>query len=160
MTMNPMIRFAVQDDAPSILILIQGLADFENASSQVVITTEDLIRDGFGANPKFRCYVAELDHKIVGMALFYQRYSTWKGPTIHLEDLMVQEAFRGQGIGSLLYRAVLSFAQENKVRRVNWEVLDWNTPAIDFYEKSGAEVSKEWRMVSMTDQSLTAYLDS
>ncbi len=162
--MEPLIRFATKDDAPAILRLIQGLADFEKASDQVVITVEDLERDGFGTDPKFWCYVAEvhLEQKveIVGMALFYPRYSTWKGPTIHLEDLMVQEEFRGQGIGTALYRSVLSYAKGCGVKRVNWEVLDWNTPAVDFYEKSGANVLKEWRVVSMDGLALSAYLES
>jgi GNAT superfamily N-acetyltransferase len=166
--MKPLIRFATKDDTPAIMRLIQGLADFEKAPDQVVITAEDLVRDGFGIDPKFMCYVAEIRHEIhpqnesqiVGMALFYPRYSTWKGPTIHLEDLMVQEEFRGQGVGTALYRAVLSYARTRNVRRVNWEVLDWNTPAIDFYEKSGADVLKEWRVVSMDDQALSAYLNS
>lgn len=162
--MKPSIRFATKDDAAAILQLIQGLADFEKASDQVVITAEDLMRDGFGTDPKFWCYVAEVhresEMEIVGMALFYPRYSTWKGPTIHLEDLMVQEELRGQGVGTALYRSVLSFAKARGVKRVNWEVLDWNKPAIDFYEKSGANVLKEWRVVSMDGHALSAYLES
>lgn len=162
--MQPFIRFATKDDAPAIIRLIQGLANFEKASDQVVITADDLVRDGFGTNPKFWCYVAEIpgeiETEIVGMALFYSRYSTWKGPTIHLEDLMVQEEFRGQGVGTALYRSVLTFARERKVRRVNWEVLDWNTPAIEFYVKSGADILKHWHVVSMDDQALEAYLES
>ena len=144
--MQPFIRFATK------------------ASDQVVITADDLVRDGFGTNPKFWCYVAEIpgeiETEIVGMALFYPRYSTWKGPTIHLEDLMVQEEFRGQGVGTALYRSVLTFARERKVRRVNWEVLDWNTPAIEFYVKSGADILKHWHVVSIDDQALEAYLES
>lgn len=166
--MKPIIRFATKEDAPAIMRLIQGLADFEKAPDQVVITAEDLVRDGFGADPKFLCYVAEVrkenqeqnQSQIVGMALFYPRYSTWKGPTIHLEDLMVQEEFRGQSVGTALYRAVLSYARAQNVKRVNWEVLDWNTPAIEFYEKSGADVLKQWRVVSMDDQALSGYLNS
>ncbi len=162
--MKPLIRFAKKDDAAAILRLIQGLADFEKASEQVTITVDDLLRDGFGTVPKFWCFVVEIQveaaTQIVGMALFYNRYSTWKGPTIHLEDLMVQEEFRGQGVGTALYRAVLSFAKERKVRRVNWEVLDWNTPAIEFYEKSGADVLKQWHVVSMDDKALESYLES
>ncbi len=162
--MKPLIRFAKKDDAAAILRLIQGLADFEKASEQVTITVDDLLRDGFGTVPKFWCFVVEIQveaaTQIVGMALFYNRYSTWKGPTIHLEDLMVQEEFRGQGVGTALYRAVLSFAKERKVRRVNWEVLDWNTPAIEFYEKSGADVLKQWHVVSMDEKALESYLES
>lgn len=157
--MKPLIRLAVKEDAEDLLRLIKGLAAYEKAHEQVVLKAEDLVRDGFGAEPKFWCYVAERDQRIVGMALFYLRYSTWKGPVVHLEDLMVEKDHRSQGIGSALYQAVLSFAREKKVRRVNWEVLDWNSPAIEFYEKSGAEVLKEWRVVSMSDQVLNEYLD-
>ncbi len=157
--MKPLIRLAVKEDAEDLLRLIKGLAAYEKAHEQVVLLAEDLVRDGFGAEPKFWCYVAERDQRIVGMALFYFRYSTWKGPVVHLEDLMVEKTHRSQGIGSALYQAVLSFAREKKVRRVNWEVLDWNSPAIEFYEKSGAEVLKEWRVVSMSDQALNEYLD-
>ena len=157
--MKPLIRLAVKEDAEDLLRLIKGLAAYEKAHEQVVLLAEDLVRDGFGAEPKFWCYVAERDQRIVGMALFYFRYSTWKGPVVHLEDLMVEKDHRSQGIGSALYQAVLSFAREKKVRRVNWEVLDWNSPAIEFYEKSGAEVLKEWRVVSMSDQVLNEYLD-
>lgn len=157
--MKPLIRLAVKEDAEDLLRLIKGLAAYEKAHEQVVLKAEDLVRDGFGAEPKFWCYVAERDQRIVGMALFYFRYSTWKGPVVHLEDLMVEKDHRSQGIGSALYQAVLSFAREKKVRRVNWEVLDWNSPAIEFYEKSGAEVLKEWRVVSMSDQVLNEYLD-
>ena len=157
--MKPLIRLAVKEDAKDLLRLIKGLAAYEKAHEQVVLLAEDLVRDGFGAEPKFWCYVAERDQRIVGMALFYFRYSTWKGPVVHLEDLMVEKAHRSQGIGSALYQAVLSFAREKKVRRVNWEVLDWNSPAIEFYEKSGAEVLKEWRVVSMSNQALNEYLD-
>lgn len=157
--MKPLIRLAVKEDAEDLLRLIKGLAAYEKAHEQVVLKAEDLVRDGFGAEPKFLCYVAERDQRIVGMALFYLRYSTWKGPVVHLEDLMVEKDHRSQGIGSALYQAVLSFAREKKVRRVNWEVLDWNSPAIEFYEKSGAEVLKEWRVVSMSDQVLNEYLD-
>ena len=157
--MKPLIRLAVKEDTEDLLRLIKGLAAYEKAHEQVVLKAEDLVRDGFGAEPKFWCYVAERDQRIVGMALFYFRYSTWKGPVVHLEDLMVEKDHRSQGIGSALYQAVLSFAREKKVRRVNWEVLDWNSPAIEFYEKSGAEVLKEWRVVSMSDQVLNEYLD-
>lgn len=157
--MKPLIRLAVKEDAEDLLRLIKCLAAYEKAHEQVVLKVEDLVRDGFGAEPKFWCYVAERDQRIVGMALFYFRYSTWKGPVVHLEDLMVEKDHRSQGIGSALYQAVLSFAREKKVRRVNWEVLDWNSPAIEFYEKSGAEVLKEWRVVSMSDQALNEYLD-
>lgn len=157
--MKPLIRLAVKEDAEDLLRLIKCLAAYEKAHEQVVLKVEDLVRDGFGAEPKFWCYVAERDQRIVGMALFYFRYSTWKGPVVHLEDLMVEKDHRSQGIGSTLYQAVLSFAREKKVRRVNWEVLDWNSPAIEFYEKSGAEVLKEWRVVSMSDQVLNEYLD-
>jgi len=157
--MKPSIRLAVKEDAPDLLRLIEELAEFEMARDQVVITVENLVKDGFGPKPKFWCYVAECNHEIVGMALFYYRYSTWKGPVIHLEDLMVDEAYRSKGVGKALYQAVLRYANERKVRRVNWEVLDWNSPAIEFYEKSGAQILKEWRVVSMSDYALNKYLN-
>ncbi len=97
----------------------------------------------------FRLLVAELEGKIIGMALYYYRYSTWKGKTIHLEDLIVTETLRGTGAGTALYNAVLEQGKRDGVRRVEWNVLDWNTPAIEFYEKSGAAVLQDWRVVHM-----------
>ncbi len=144
-------------DCQSILTLIQELATFEKEPNAVEINVEDLERDGFGDNPKFQGFVAEVENKIVGIALFYERYSTWKGTTLHLEDLIVTQSMRNKGIGSALYKAFLSYAYEKKVRRVEWAVLDWNTHAIDFYKKTGATILKDWRVAQMTYEQLKKY---
>jgi ribosomal protein S18 acetylase RimI-like enzyme len=139
---------------PSVLRLIKELAKFENEPEAVEVTVENLINSGFKKKPAFKVYVAEKEERIVGMALFYERYSTWKGKAIHLEDLIVEEEFRGKGIGNALYTEVLKYAYKNNFKRVAWEVLDWNTPAIDFYESTGAKLLKEWRVVHMDEKSL------
>lgn len=153
-----MIRFAEKEDMTSVLKLIQELADFENEPDAVIITAEDLIRDGFGSNPKFHCLVAEEEAEIVGMALFYPRYSTWKGPTFHLEDLIVTQSSRGNGFGKELYSAFINFAAQKQVKRIEWAVLDWNTHAIDFYKKSGADVLDDWKTVQMDDHAIASYI--
>jgi GNAT superfamily N-acetyltransferase len=148
------IREANPSDMPSVLRLIKELAKFENEPEAVEVTVDNLINNGFKKNPAFIAYVAEIEDRIVGMALFYERYSTWKGNAIHLEDLIVEEKFRGKGIGNALYTEVLKYAYEFDFKRVAWEVLDWNTPAIDFYKSTGAKVLKEWRVVHMDERSL------
>jgi GNAT superfamily N-acetyltransferase len=151
------IRKGTKEDMPAVLELIKELAAFENEPDAVVVTTEELVNDGFGTNPLFDTFVAEVDGKIIGMALFYYRYSTWKGKTIHLEDLIITEAMRGTGAGSALYKEVIKFAKTKGVRRVEWAVLDWNTPAITFYEKSGAKVFDDWRTVQMDEHGITRF---
>ena len=151
------IRKGTENDMPAVLGLIKELAVFEKEPEAVVVTVDELLRDGFGNNPLFHTFVAERDGEVIGMALFYYRYSTWKGKTIHLEDLIVKEEFRGTGAGSALYREVIQFAAIEKVRRVEWVVLDWNTPAIKFYEKSGAEVLSDWRTVQMDEKGMTQF---
>ena len=153
-----MIRFAQKEDMSSVLLLIQELADFENEPDAVVISEEDLIRDGFGTHPIFHCLVAEEEGKVVGMALFYPRYSTWKGPTFHLEDLIVTQSLRGKGYGKELYSAFIQFAAQKKVKRIEWVVLDWNTHAIDFYKKSGADVLDDWKTVQMDENAIASYV--
>ncbi|MFP9114020.1 GNAT family N-acetyltransferase [Flavobacterium sp. RHBU_3] len=151
------IRRGQKEDMPAVLELIRELAIFEKEPDAVVITVADLERDGFGPQPLFETYVAEQNGEIIGMALFYYRYSTWKGKTIHLEDLIVKESHRGTGAGSALYAAVMEYAKSLGLRRVEWAVLDWNTPAINFYEKSGAKILETWRTVQMDEQGLTAF---
>src|SRR3954468_21018596 len=148
------IRKGNPEDMKAVLELIQELAIFEKEPEAVVITEEDLIRDGFGEKPLFNVFVAEIENEkqqkeIVGIALYYYRYSTWKGKTIHLEDLIVKEKMRGTGLGSALYAKIIEQGKIDKVRRVEWNVLDWNTPAIDFYIKSGARILRDWRVVQM-----------
>jgi len=151
------IRKGIVQDMPAVLELIKELAVFENEPDAVVLTVADLERDGFCSNPLFNTFVAEINGKIIGMALFYYRYSTWKGRTIHLEDLIVTESLRGTGAGSLLYKEVFKFAKQQGVRRVEWAVLDWNTPAINFYEKTGATVFTNWRVAQMNEEGITSF---
>lgn len=155
-----MIRFARKEDMSSVLSLIQELADFEKEPDAVIITEEDLLKDGFGVDPKFHCLVAEKVGTIVGMALFYPRYSTWKGVTLHLEDLIVTQSLRGEGYGKDLYTAFITFAAEKWVKRIEWVVLDWNTHAIDFYKKNGAHVLDDWNTVQMDENAIAAYVKS
>ena len=158
--MNFTIRKAKKEDAESILELIQHLADFEKEPEAVVVTVEEIEQDGFGQQPLFQTLIAEIDKKVVGMALYYYRYSTWKGKTIHLEDLIVFESYRKQNIGRALYDKVLQQAYKEKVRRVEWNVLDWNTPARDFYINTGAQILKGWEVVQMDKEGLIAYINN
>lgn len=152
------IRKANLGDLTEVLSLIQELATFEKEPDAVELTVEELAREGFGEHPLFRILIAETADQIVGMALFYPRFSTWKGRTIHLEDLIVKESQRGKGIGRLLYSEVMKIAFEEGVRRVEWVVLDWNTPAVEFYKKTGAQVLGDWRTVQMDQQGLANFI--
>ncbi|MBT8319336.1 MAG: GNAT family N-acetyltransferase [Gramella sp.] len=153
------IRDARPEDMSEVLELIRELAVFEKEPEAVVIGEKDLIRDGFGENPAFHCFVAEADGKIEGMALVYFRYSTWKGKTVHLEDLIVREAFRGKGLGSALYTEVIKYASKQNVKRTEWVVLNWNTDAADFYRRSGANVMEDWDTVQMDEDAMHAFLE-
>jgi len=157
--MNLKLRTAKKSDMESVLFLIKELAIFEKEPNAVEIKVETLINDGFGEKPAFKVFVAELDNKIVGMALFYERYSTWKGKSIHLEDLIIQNQYRGKGIGSALYKKVLNYAYINNYKRVAWEVLNWNTVAIDFYKSTGAIVFDEWRIAQMDKKGLKNFVN-
>ena len=163
------IREGQIEDMPAVLTLIKELAAFEKEPEAVIITVDDLIRDGFGENPLFHTFVASINddskdskqtEQIVGVALYYYRYSTWKGRTIHLEDLIVKEKMRGSGIGKALYKEVIAQGKKDNVNRIEWAVLDWNTTAIDFYEKSGAKVLKDWRVAQMDKNGIDNFLTS
>ena len=159
------IRVGQKEDMASVLKLIQELADFEKEPDAVIITVEDLIRDGFGEQPLFHVFVAETDSdsnnkEIVGIAFYYYRYSTWKGKIIHLEDLVVKHDRRGQGISYALYSEIMKQAQRDNVKRIDWNVLDWNTPAIDFYEKTGAKVLKEWHVAQMDEAGIADFIEN
>ena len=154
------IRKVTKNDMPSVLELIQELATFEKEPDAVVVTVDDLVRDGFSENPLFQCFVAEVDNEIIGMALYYYRFSTWKRKTIHLEHLTVKENNRGTGAGFALYKEIIKQGKAENVRRIEWNVLDWNTPAIDFYEKSGAKVLGDWRVVHMDDKGIEQFLNT
>jgi GNAT superfamily N-acetyltransferase len=153
------VRFGEQKDVPSLLRLIKELAYFEKELEAVEITEETLLTYGFGENQMFKFFVAESDDEIVGIALFYERFSTWKGPTIHLEDLIVTQSKRKLGIGKALYGKVLQYAYTNNYKRVAWEVLDWNTNAIEFYENSGAKYLSDWSVVQMNEEGLLNFVN-
>ncbi len=152
------IRKGEKSDMKAVLELIRELAVFEKEPNAVVVTVEDLERDGFSENPLFHTFVAKINNEIVGVALYYYRYSTWKGKTIHLEDLIVKEKMRGSGIGFALYSKIIEQGKKDKVRRIEWAVLDWNTPAIDFYKKSGAKVLDDWRVAQMDENGINEFL--
>ena len=154
------IRKGEKKDMKVVLDLIQELATFEKEPDAVVVTVADLERDGFGDYPLFYTFVAEVDGEIVGIALYYYRYSTWKGKTIHLEDLIVKEKMRGSGLGFALYSKIIEQGKIDEVRRIEWAVLDWNTPAIDFYIKSGAKVLDDWRVAQMDEKGINEFLKS
>lgn len=156
--MDLSIREADASDMKRVLELIQELATFEKEPDAVEVTEKDLI-DGLTAEqPLFTCFVAEVDGVVQGMALCYPRYSTWKGPTVHLEDLIVTQSLRGKGVGKALYSAVMKHAFDKKVRRVEWVVLDWNKNAIDFYESTGAAVDAQWNIAQMNEVALKNYV--
>lgn len=156
--MKVKIRKAIFDDSEAILALIKELAVFEKEPDAVEVSLLDIQSDGFGENPKFHCFVAEVNERVVGMALFYPRYSTWKGPTFHLEDLIVTASMKGKGVGTKLYSAFIEYGQQKGVHRIEWSVLDWNEPAISFYKKSGARVLSDWFTVQMNKEQMNSYL--
>ena len=153
------IRDAEAKDMVQVHKLIKELAVFEKEENAVEVTVEDLIRDGYGPQKLFHCYVAEANRDVVGMALLYNRYSTWKGPIIHLEDLIVTEAMRGSGLGAALLTKVVEHGHQLGVRRINWEVLDWNDPAITFYESRGAKVLRDWNVVHLDEKGIKTFLN-
>ncbi len=158
--MKYIIRDAAATDMPQVLKLIEELAVFENEGDAVEISVDNLIADGFGVHKKFHCFVAEQLGAVVGLALVYPRYSTWKGPVLHLEDLIVTEQMRGSGVGTALLNRVVQYGHELGVKRICWEVLDWNEPAITFYESKGANVMRDWDVVHLNEQGIRAYLDN
>jgi len=141
---NATIRSANKSDMPSVLELIQELATYENEPNAVINTVAQLEKDGFGDTKVFDCIVAETGGDVVGFALYFTGYSTWKGRTLYLEDFLVKKAFRGTGIGKLLFDEVVAEAKRRGVNRMDWQVLDWNEPAIAFYKKNNALLDGEW----------------
>ena len=153
--MATIIRPATAPDVSLILALIRGLAEYERAPEQVIATEEDLLRDGFGPNPFYFCLIAEHDDKPAGFAFYFFDYSTWIGrPGIYLEDLFVYPELRGLGIGKALLKQVAAIAVEKGCARLKWSVLDWNTPAIDFYKSMGGELMDEWTNVRIQGEAL------
>lgn len=157
--MSMTIRNAVPGDVALILEFIRGLAVYEREPDAVTATEADLLRDGFGENPYFHCLIAEQDgpngRQATGFAFYFFNYSTWTGrPGLYLEDLFVNPEFRGLGIGKALLARVAAIAVEKSCPRLQWEVLDWNTSAVDFYAALGADFLDEWRNVRMTGEAL------
>ena len=151
------IRFAASTDVPLILRFIHELAAYEREPDAVVATEADLLRDGFSERPFFHCLIAEEDGLPAGFALYFFNYSTWRGrPGIHLEDLFVRPEFRGKGIGKTLLIKIAEIAVENQCARFQWDVLDWNQTAIDFYQSLGAQFMSEWRIMRVSGEALAA----
>src|SRR5579863_1183516 len=153
--MGTSIRKATASDAAQILEFIHALAAFERAPDAVVATEEGLTRDGFGPHPFFHCLIADYNGQPAGFAFYFFNYSTWVGrPGIYVEDLFVLPQFRRRGIGTELLKRVAAIALENGCQRLQWQVLDWNTPAIDFYRTIGGEFMDEWRTVRLNGEAL------
>jgi len=157
---NIIIREAVPADYTRVLALIKELAAFEKEPDAVDVTVEELLEGASGATPLFTCFVGEVAGRIAGIALCYFRFSTWKGKTVHLEDLIVTENMRGMGLGKKLYDRVLLYAHAHNVRRVEWVVLDWNTNAIGFYERTGAIMDKSWYLAQLNKTALQRYISN
>ena len=142
--MQFIVRKGNKADLPAVLELIKELAAYEKAPLEVTLTVQELERDGFGEKPVYSLFVAESRGEIIGMALYYLKYSTWKGTCIFLEDIIVNEQYRGHKVGLKLFEAIVRVSKEMNVPRMEWQVLDWNRLAIDFYERLGARQMKEW----------------
>jgi len=157
--MNTIIRKGEKADLPQVLNLIKELAVYEKAPNEVTVTLNELEEDGFGESPIFNFFVAELEQKIIGIALYYTKYSTWKGKCIFLEDIIVTEQYRKHGIGKKLFNKVVLVAQQQKVKRLEWQVLEWNEPAINFYKKLNSHFDKEWINCKLTDKEITSWVE-
>ena len=142
--MNISIREGKKEDLPRVLELVKELALYERAPHEVTNTVEKMEEDGFGKNPIYGFYVAERNSKIVGISLYYWRYSTWKGKRLYLEDIVVTESERGKGAGKLLFDRTMQKALDENCSGMMWQVLEWNEPAINFYKKYGAKLDDEW----------------
>ena len=152
------IRDAVKEDMLQVHKLIVELAVFEKEPNEVDINSTDLKKMGFeNKDPLFKCFVAEFENKIVGAALIYNRFSTWKGRTLHLEDLIVTEKMRGHGIGSKLFDKVILHGKELGAKRISWNVIDWNKNAIEFYKNRGAKIVEGWSIVHLSGKNLENY---
>jgi GNAT superfamily N-acetyltransferase len=142
--MNINIRIAKKEDCPRLLELVNELALFERALEEVTVTLDEFENAGFGETPVWKAFVAEVDGVIAGFALYYIRYSTWKGCRMYLEDLIITENMRGKGIGKLLFDRLIIEAKESGFSGITWQVLDWNEPAINFYKKYEASIEAGW----------------
>lgn len=158
--MSISVREAKKADMDSVLKLINELAVYEKEPDAVEVTVSDLEQHGFGTNPSFHCFVAESQDDIIGIALVYMRFSTWKGSVLHLEDLVVSKKMRGQGVGTILLNEVVKYGSQLRVKRISWEVLDWNESAIKFYEQKGANVMRDWDVVHLDETAIKNYISN
>ena len=145
------IRVGTEKDLSQILKLIKELAQYEKAPMEVEVTLDEMMNWGFGKNKIFDFFVAEENNSIIGLALFYYKYSTWKGKCLFLEDIIVTENQRGRGIGKLLFDEIVIVSKSQKVRRLEWQVLEWNEPAIKFYKKYNSVMDSEWINCKLTN---------
>lgn len=148
------IRIGTKTDIPFALNLVKELAAYEKAPNELEVTIEEMTEWGFGSDKQFDFFVAAENNVIVGLALYYYKYSTWKGKCLFLEDIIVTESQRGKGLGKLLFDKVVQVSKEQKVRRMEWQVLDWNTPAIEFYKKYDSTLDGEWVNCKLTNHQL------
>lgn len=151
------IRKGLKDDLPAVLGLIKELAEYEKAPQEVVVTVDEMERWGFGPESVFKFFVAEDEGKVIGICLYYIKYSTWKGKCVYLDDIVVTESYRRHGVGTLLFNELIKVCKELKVRKLDWQVLEWNTPAIEFYKKYNAHLDPEWINCKLTDEQLKAF---
>ena|ERR1700761_8803782 len=154
---NINLRIAKKEDCPRLLELVHELALFERAPEEVTVTLEEFEDAGFGAKPVWKAFVAESDGFIAGFALYYIRYSTWKGCRVYLEDLIVTESWRGKGLGKLLFEKMLQEVRELGFNGMAWQVLDWNEPAINFYKKYEANIEAGWLNGSLSKSQITTF---
>ena len=152
--MDFQLRYAVKEDCPHLLELIRELAVYEKAPEEVTVTLDEFADAGFGEKPVWKAFVVENSTGILGFALFYIRYSTWKGCRLYLEDFFVSESQRGQGLGKVLFERVMKEARDQNYNGMTWQVLDWNEPAINFYKKYGAQIESGWLNTSFTKDQL------
>ncbi len=151
---NITIRTGRKEDLPRTLQLIKELAEYERAPHEVTNTVSQMEIDGFGPNPIYGFFVAEEENRIIGLSLYYWRYSTWKGKRLYLEDIIVTESQRGRGIGKLLFDRTMQHALDENCSGMLWQVLDWNEPAINFYKKYGSKMDGEWINASLEREQL------
>ena len=151
------VRKGILADVPFVFNLIKELALYEKAPQEVTVTLDELVADGFGDNSIYGLFVAEQGNVIVGIALYYEKYSTWKGRSLFLEDIIVTESKRGNGVGHALFQSVISVAKERKSARMEWQVLDWNEPAINFYKKYNANLDPEWLNGKLTREQIQEF---
>lgn len=152
-----MIREGKPEDLQAVYNLIMELAIYEKAPEEVENSVERMLEDGFGPNPVYGLFVAEENEEVIGTAIYYYRYSTWKGKAMYLEDLVVSEKHRGKGYGKRLLDAIVKKANDTNCKQVRWQVLDWNTPAIEFYKSLNAHLDGEWINCTLTEEQMKIY---